>query len=310
MVAQPTRDSQVHVQTLMSYDIRRKIAYFGPSCKVYASEAAVEVPGLGLTWRRILSHCYPFPVVGPFGCQYPDIEHAMVGYRYLMASNQPGYAMFFRTEFVHSKPEKIRRQWCKKWGDTYGMSFLMTDPQDDVWIVCRDRWMFDLVFQRIARDVQYRTILRILVAHDLLPVYHIRTSTSDTYWGATINRERAQKPYSQASELLLGKNRLGEIMVQALATYHQMFDMPPMGRVREHIYPLNSPPLPPLTRVALVLTSDEEKQWEALLEDIAPVTYNEISKERRSVVPQHIQSPIKRPCLSTESPDPQRPVLL
>lgn len=169
----------------MSADLRRGIAYFGPREKVYKSCGASEVPGLPKDWRRILAQSYPCPILGPFGQVYQDMEHALVAFRYLYASSCPHYAEFFRMENDYFAGSKA----CRRYGSSNGLSLLQSNPDDRVWFIVRDRCMFDIVYQRICRDALYRHVLTTLMNHRYLPVYHVRTADSSTYWGATMNRD-------------------------------------------------------------------------------------------------------------------------
>jgi hypothetical protein len=116
--------------------------------------------------------------------------------------------------------------------------------------------MFDVVFQRISRDEMYRLIVGTLVDSQYLPVYHVRTANETTYWGATMNRdlvtntaydrsprqedletlyEEADKyNYRTPQEMLVGDNRLGHIMVEALNAYRQLRLENGMGTTRVH----------------------------------------------------------------------------
>ena len=222
----------------MSHDLRRKLAYFGPREKVYSSDNT-EIEGLPRTWRRVLGMSYPFPVVGPFGCVYADIEHALCASRYMYTSNRPIYGQMFRAEVNRFAGSSM----CRRWGSANGMSLLLTDPNDRIWFLVRDRCMFDFVYQRIARDEVYRHVLETLIDAQYLPVYHVRTANEMTYWGATMNREStsntltdrspkedletmyleaSRHSYSSPKELLVGENRLGEIMVDAIQAYRQV----------------------------------------------------------------------------------------
>ena len=221
----------------MSQDIRRRLAYFGPREKVYTTDDT-EITGLPRAWRRILSMSTAFPVIGPFGCVYSDMEHALCAYRYLYTSNRPVYAHYFREEVSRMSPSSM----CRRWGSANGMSLLMTDPNDRIWHIIRDRCMFDLVFQRVARDPVYRMILERLVDNQFVPVYHVRTAKDTTYWGATLDKDavsntqldrspkensinalldEADPLYSDPSSLLIGRNRLGFIMMDVLAAIRQ-----------------------------------------------------------------------------------------
>jgi len=222
----------------MSQDIRRRLAYFGAREKVYTDPTQVEIEGLPLNWRRLLSLNHPSPVVGPFGCVYADAEHAMCAYRYLHTSNAPSYANFFRTEYESMAGTAA----CRKWGCANGMSKQLVDPNDRVWSVVRDRCMFDLLFQRLCRDADYFYTVQTLVNARCIPVYHVRTANENTYWGATMDRtklmhtQRDRDPHKPLEEtldeieadkcmvddprsLLVGRNRLGDLMVEA---YHAM----------------------------------------------------------------------------------------
>jgi hypothetical protein len=213
------------------------MAYFGPREKVYVTEDT-EIVGMPRDWRRVLSMSAQCKVVGPFGCVYPDIEHALCAYRYLYTSNRPTYAHYFREEMFQMEPSSM----CRRWGSTNGMSLLMTDPNVRVWHIIRDRCMFDLVFQRISRDAKYRYVLTKLIENQFTPVYHVRTAKPTTYWGATLNKDIASNAqvdrnpkqtemdkliqeteplYFDPSHHLVGQNRLGHIMVEVFHAYTQ-----------------------------------------------------------------------------------------
>lgn len=224
----------------MSKDLRHRFAYFGPREKIYKNGKNTEILGLPYNWRRILSISYPSHVVGPFGCIYSDVEHAMCAYRYLYTSNRPIYANIFRSEI-----SKMQGTFpCKRWGSSNGMSLLMSNPNDRLWNLIRDQCMFELIYQRISRDKEYRFILSVLFDNQYLPVYHVRTAIESTYWGATIDRNflsntltdrspkgekeemylGAEKNYYQnRTTSLIGQNRLGEIMIDALQAYRQVY---------------------------------------------------------------------------------------
>lgn len=224
----------------MSRDIRRKYAYFGPREKVYQYHHQTELPNFPLDWRRILCISYRSPVIGPFGCVYDDIEHAMCAYRYLHTTNEPMFANYFRSEYESMRGSNP----CRIWGQTIGMSRLRLDPNDRVWNLLRDRCMFDLIIQRIGRDPDFAFILGQIIELGYTPVYHIRTSTATTYWGATLDKSKIsntsidRNPPSTVSEsdlkhleatwsidtheMLIGKNRLGTIMVDAYNAFKRM----------------------------------------------------------------------------------------
>ena len=246
--SQPTIDKK---NSVMSHDLRRRLAYFGPREKVYP-DGHTEIEGLPQNWRRVLGMSYPSPVVGPFGCVYADMEHAICAYRYLYTSNRPVYGQMFRAEV----PRFAGSSMCRRWGSANGMSLLLTDPNDRIWFLVRDRCMFDVVFQRISRDEVYRLILTSLVDAQYTPVYHVRTANEATYWGATMNRElqtntmydrsprqedmetlydEAEKyMYREGRDMLVGDNRLGQIMVEALFAYRKLQSDGGIGTTRVH----------------------------------------------------------------------------
>lgn len=204
-------------------DLRRRIAYFGSREKTYSTNT--EIPDLPLNWRRVLSICYPSPVIGPFGCVYPNTEHALYAYRYLHSSNRPAYGQLFRSDMQQT----VTNTNCRKMGTSSGLSYLMCDPNDEIWFAVRDRCMYDLIYQRIARDITFRSILQTLVDLGYLPVYRIKTATQQTHWGATIDKTRVFEQTNtnnltanptDPSTLLLGDNALGKIMVSALSDFN------------------------------------------------------------------------------------------
>jgi hypothetical protein len=157
----------------------------------------------------------------------------------MYTSNRPIYGQMFRAEVNRFAGSSM----CRRWGSANGMSLLLTDPNDRIWFLIRDRCMFDFVYQRIARDEVYRHVLETLVDAQYLPVYHVRTANEMTYWGATMNREStsntltdrspkedletmyleaSRHSYNSPKELLVGENRLGEIMVDAIQAYRQV----------------------------------------------------------------------------------------
>jgi hypothetical protein len=187
--------------------------------------------------------------MGPFGNVYSDMEHALIAFRYLYASSCPHYSELFRME--HDSFAKSKT--CRRFGSSNGLSLLQTDPDDRVWYIIRDKCMFDIVYQRICRDVKYRSVLRELVRRRYLPVYHVRTADTTTYWGATMNKEllkftnKSGVPSSaddessmmetlafasercnhdaDPSSLLVGQNRLGQIMVHAYNVYREVHEV-------------------------------------------------------------------------------------
>jgi len=234
----------------MSADLRRHVAYFGPREKVYPCSSKAELPNMPPNWRRILSQSHPFPIVGPFGNIYADMEHALIAFRFSYASSCPHYSELFRMEHAAFAKSKT----CRRFGSSNGLSLLQTNPDDRIWFVVRDKCMFDVVYQRICRDVKYRTILRELVKRRYLPVYHVRTADASTYWGATMNKnllrftnksgvslENSDQPHglldtlskecqasnfdADPSKLLLGQNRLGQIMVHAFNIYREVYEV-------------------------------------------------------------------------------------
>lgn len=228
----------------MSQDLRRKVAYFGPREKVYPKGADPEVPGLPFNWRRILCMSWPFPVAGPCGNVYADAEHAIAAFRAHYTTNNPALANLFRPEHEAFRPPRV----CRRWSTNNGLSLLLSDPDDRVWFVVRDRCMFDLVYQRVCRDEVFRRILAALCDRGYLPVYHVRTADAQTYWGAIIDRsklnlttsttqenssvnlsdlarERAEVWSDNPGSILVGKNRLGYLMKAALEQYRLLYDV-------------------------------------------------------------------------------------
>lgn len=226
----------------MSADLRRRIAYFGPREKVYPTDADTEVPGLPTNWRRVLCMSWPFPVAGPCGNVYADTEHAIAAFRAHYTTNNPALAQLFRPEH---EPFSVWRV-CRRWSTNNGLSLLLSEPDDRVWFVIRDRCMFDLIYQRVCRDEQYRHILGTIIDAGYIPVYHVRTADSHTYWGAIIDRTKinlTQAAPAQAApvnleelakekavvwsddptSILIGKNRLGSLMQAALDQYRRVY---------------------------------------------------------------------------------------
>ena len=226
----------------MSADLRRRIAYFGPREKVYPTDGESEVPGLPRNWRRVLCMSWPSPVAGPCGNVYADTEHAIAAFRAHYTTNNPALAQLFRPEH---EPFAVWRV-CRRWSTNNGLSLLLSEPDDRVWFVIRDRCMFDLIYQRVCRDDQYRLILSTLIDAGHLPVYHVRTADSHTYWGAIIDRtkinltqaapaqvapvdltelakEKSVVYSDDPSSILIGKNRLGRLMVSALEQYRRVY---------------------------------------------------------------------------------------
>lgn len=227
----------------MSSDLRRGVAYFGPREKVYKRGTSCELPGLPLNWRRVLCTGYPFPVVGPMGCVYRTIDHAMAGFRVHYSTNNPCLAFLFR----HENTRFARVHTCREWSSNNALSLLLTSPDDRVWFVIRDRCMYDLVFQRICRDAEYRGVLQFLIEQKYLPVYHVKTAHAHTYWGGIIDKTKLNLTTVSAEQnraasldllaevsvdmssldpasIIVGKNRLGFIMKSAMETYRQVYD--------------------------------------------------------------------------------------
>ena len=219
----------------MSADLRRRVAYFGPREKVYQTDGDAEISGLPKNWRRGLCMSWPSPVAGPCGNVYADTAHAIAAFRAHYTTNNPALAPLFRPEHA---PFSVWRV-CRRWSSNNGLSLLLSEPDDRVGFGGRDRCMFDLLYQRVCRDEDFRRILSVLVDAGYLPVYHVRTADSHTYWGAIIDRTKinlTQAAPAQAapvnltqlakektnvwtddpSSILIGKNRLGSLMVSAL----------------------------------------------------------------------------------------------
>ena len=233
----------------MSADLRRHIAYFGSREKVYTEKEGPEIPGLPNNWRRVLCQSHPSPIVGPFGNMYADMEHALIAFRYVYASSCPHYSEMFRMEHLAFAKGKA----CRRYGSSNGLSVLQSNPDDRVWFILRDKCMFDIVYQRICRDEEYRSILRELIKRRFTPVYHVRTADPNTYWGATMNKdvlrftnkntcpgshtatdkflEDLSTEYTESnfdlnpSQLLIGRNRLGEIMVRAYQIFVEVYEV-------------------------------------------------------------------------------------
>lgn len=258
----------------MSQDLRRRIAYFGPREKVYNKDEDSEIPGLPRQWRRILCMAWPHNVAGPCGNIYTDTEHAIAAFRAHYTTNNPALANLFRPE--HEAFQNFRV--CRRWSTNNGLSLLMSDPDDRVWYVVRDRCMFDLIFQRVARDDMFRHIMSTLCNRDYLPVYHVRTADSTTYWGAIIDKELVQSHTLNSSNkmdldtlandmeqggvtnpsfFLVGKNRLGNIMVQA---YKQWVHLYCVGMsLRARVVNVSEVPRIGLTQIQQVSYDDEEE---------------------------------------------------
>jgi len=107
--------------------------------------------------------------------------------------------------------------------------------------------MYDLVFQRICRDAEYRSVLQFLIEQKYLPVYHVKTAHAHTYWGGIIDKTKLNLTTVSAEQnraasldllaevsvdmssldpasIIVGKNRLGFIMKSAMETYKQVYD--------------------------------------------------------------------------------------
>jgi hypothetical protein len=132
---------------------------------------------------------------------------------------------------------------CRRWSSNNGFSMLLSEPDDRVWFVIRDRCMFDLLYQRLCRDELYRRVLTTVIDMGYLPVYHVRTADSNTYWGAIMDRTKltltgqasvpvdlAQLSMEKSSvftddprTLLIGKNRLGALMVATVEQYRRVY---------------------------------------------------------------------------------------
>ena len=255
----------------MSADLRRRIAYFGPREKVYGQDADSEVPGLPKEWRRVLSMAWPCTVAGPCGNLYADTEHAIAAFRAHYTTNNPALAQLYRPEH---EPFNVWRV-CRRWSTNNGFSLLLSEPDERVWFVIRDRCMFDLVYQRVCRDSSYRHILATLVDSGYVPVYHVRTADAHTYWGATLDRnkiiltqaapaqaapvdlddlakEKAHVFQDDPSTLLVGKNRLGVLMVSALEQFRRVYEngTPLRARVLTSVSSIPAIPLSPLSDVS------------------------------------------------------------
>lgn len=255
----------------MSADLRRKVAYFGPREKVYPRDADAEIPGLPRDWRRILCMAWPSPVCGPCGVVYGDVEHAIAAFRAHYTTNNPALAQLYRPEH---EPFNVWRV-LRRWSTSNGLSLLLSEPDDRVWFVIRDRCMFDLVYQRVCRDEPYRKILSTVVDQGYLPVYHVRTADSHTYWGAIIDRTKINLTQSTPSQsdpvdleqlatekekvwtddpstILVGKNRLGRLMVAALEQYRRVYEVGVSLRAKVLASVPNIPsiPLTPITELS------------------------------------------------------------
>ena len=279
----------------MSADLRRGFAYFGCRERVYTHMEFPEFDGLPCDWRRQLCTSQKSPVVGPFGNVFPTIDHALMAFRFMYTSNNPALTYLFRSEHSTFHNMKLARRWS----DVNGMSLLMCDPDARLWIIVRDRCMFDLVFQRICRDETYRKILSTLIKHRVLPVYHVRTATDQTYWGAIMDKskftpnkvsnvedcelmveEAYHRPGRDVScnklEYLVGRNRLGCIMKEAMCMYDEVYNvgMP----LRIHIPSMESTHLP-----AIPISPIETPELEKSNVDL---DVSQSSKKRRRVVAQ------------------------
>ena len=221
----------------MSADLRRRVAYFGPREKVYRRDSDVEITGLPRDWRRVLSMSHPCRLTGPFGNVYADMEHALIAFRILHTTNNPALVQLFRPNYL---PFATARS-CRRYGSNNGLSLLMSQPDDRYWCIVRDRCMFDIVYQRVCRDEVYRNVLRRLREEGLLPVYHVRTADKSTYWGGIMDKTKLTLSVDRGnrtpdvdalaveqggrascvdpSSILIGGNRLGQIMVEAMETY-------------------------------------------------------------------------------------------
>lgn len=281
----------------MSADLRRGFAYFGCRERVYTHMEFPEFDGLPCDWRRQLCTSQKSPVVGPFGNVFPTIDHALMAFRFMYTSNNPALTYLFRSEHSTFHNMKLARRWS----DVNGMSLLMCDPDARLWIIVRDRCMFDLVFQRICRDESYRKILSTLIKHRVLPVYHVRTATDQTYWGAIMDKSKFtpnkvsnvenceamiedayNRPGRDVScnklEYLVGRNRLGCIMKEAMCMYDEVYNvgMP----LRIHIPSMESTHLPPIpiSPIETPPAPEPESVQSAEVENAAPC------KKRRRVV--------------------------
>ena len=266
----------------MSADLRRKVAYFGPREKIYPTDADAEIPGLPRDWRRILCMAWPSPVCGPCGVVYGDVEHAIAAFRAHYTTNNPALAQLYRPEH---EPFNVWRV-LRRWSTSNGLSLLLSEPDDRVWFVIRDRCMFDLVYQRVCRDESYRKILSTVVDQGYMPVYHVRTADSHTYWGAIIDRTKINLTQSTPSQsdpvdleglaaekekvwtddpstILVGKNRLGRLMVSALEQYRRVYEIGVSLRAKVLASVPNIPQIPltpiALPRCAFVCTSPSSK---------------------------------------------------
>ena len=244
----------------MSSDLRRRVAYFGPREKVYTKPEDCELQGLPLDWRRVLCTGYPSAVVGPMGCVYRTIEHAMAAFRVHYSTSNPCLAFLFRHENHRFSPITN----CKEWSSFNALSMLLCNPDDRVWYVVRDRCMYDLVFQRICRDDTYRQVLRYLIEQRFLPVYHVRTAYAQTYWGGIIDKTKLNLTTTSAEQnraasldmlaevsmeiscfdpasIIVGKNRLGFIMKSAMETYIQIYHVKMVLRANVFLLPTKQP---------------------------------------------------------------------
>ena len=266
----------------MSADLRRKVAYFGPREKIYPTDADAEIPGLPRDWRRVLCMAWPSPVCGPCGIVYGDVEHAIAAFRAHYTTNNPALAQLYRPEH---EPFNVWRV-LRRWSTSNGLSLLLSEPDDRVWFVIRDRCMFDLVYQRVCRDESYRKILSTVIDQGYMPVYHVRTADNHTYWGAIIDRTKINLTQSAPSQsdpvdleglaaekekvwtddpstILVGKNRLGRLMVSALEQYRRVYEIGISLRAKVLASVPNIPQIPlspiALPRCAFVCTSPSSK---------------------------------------------------
>ena len=119
-----------------------------------------------------------------------------------------------------------------------------------------------------------------------MPVYHVRTADSHTYWGAIIDRTKINLTQSIPSQsdpvdleglaaekekvwtddpstILVGKNRLGRLMVSALEQYRRVYEIGVSLRAKVLASVPNIPPIPltpiALPRCAFVCTSPSSK---------------------------------------------------
>jgi hypothetical protein len=173
----------------LALDLRNGIACFSGRTK---PGFANELPGLPRNWRFILHTAYPSPVVGPRGCLYGSIQYALAAYM-AQCTRKPEMFEIFRLDACATIAPRNLAKCCRP-----GFFSKLGIPFDEaLWSVVREMHMYDLLYQRTARDSIYRGIMSVLDEHNIVPLYAVRRPSSRAFWGAKMLERTQSKTADQ-----------------------------------------------------------------------------------------------------------------